>query len=87
MSGRFDDSLLGQWCELYVRFVTKDQQQLAKAVNNCSREKLSRYLLTTQPDIAKLLTLAEKTDDDYLTAYGYLIFRRPILAEASSAFA
>ena len=74
MSGRFDDSLLGQWCELYVRFVNKDQQQLARTVNNCSSEKLSRYLLPTQPDIAKFLAVAGKTDDDYLRAYGYLHF-------------
>ncbi|MGZ8161189.1 MAG: hypothetical protein ACXWT4_20655 [Methylobacter sp.] len=74
MDGDFDDSLLAQWCELYVRFVIKDRQRLASVVNQCSREKLHRYFLSTPPDIATFLAATGKTDNDYLTAYGYLYF-------------
>lgn len=68
----FDDNLLMQWCELYVCFVSKDRQRLAAIVNICKPEKLQAYLLSKQHDIVGFLANNRKTDDDYLTAYGYL---------------
>lgn len=74
MLGDFDDDLLSQWCELYVRFIIKDGHRLADTVNNCGSKELDRYLLPASTDITRLLTVAEKTGDDCLTAYGYLHF-------------
>ncbi len=76
MYGDFDEDLLAQWCELYDRFVTKDRHLLAKTINKCSREKLQQYLSPVQPNIAVFLvkTQTKITDDDRLTAYGYLQF-------------
>ncbi|MGZ8158674.1 MAG: hypothetical protein ACXWT1_19985 [Methylobacter sp.] len=72
MYGDFDEGLLAQWCELYDRFVIKDRQRLAAALSNCSSKKLQHYLLSISTDIVTFLAAAGKSDDDYLTAYGYL---------------
>lgn len=71
MQGDFNDSLSAQWCELYVRFVIRDQQRLAQTVNNCDRNKLQQFLFA-EPDIATVLAATVTTNDDYLTVYACL---------------
>ncbi|GAB6140481.1 hypothetical protein JCM14076_12100 [Methylosoma difficile] len=73
MNKLFDDAFLAQWCELYVRFVCKDSQRLAESVNRCAPKQLQTHLLPKQPNIKKLLTKTQFSDDDYLTAYGILL--------------
>ncbi len=72
MYENIDDDLLAQWCQLYVRFVIKDQQRLAALLTVCNSEKLQRCLSSPLTDIATFLVKTEISDDDFLTAYGYL---------------
>lgn len=72
MGGGFDDKLLRQWCELYVRHVAADSQYLAAVLRNASREKLQGHLLSLPSDIAAISEKTGKTDDDYLRIYGFL---------------
>lgn len=74
MFGDFDEDLLAQWCELYVRFVTDDTHRLVAAINNCGHERLQAFLSPVQIDIATFLAKTKITGDDRLTVYGYLHF-------------
>jgi predicted amidohydrolase len=72
MDNLFNNDLLKQWCELYVRFVSKDRQRLAESVNCCTSKQLQNHLQPKQPNIKALLTKSQYCDDDYLAAYGIL---------------